>query len=324
MKQVLHRTVNSPLGKRVIFLLLLFASFAMVRPTFIEYKSVLSIIQGIAFVGIASCFLTLLITSGEFDISIGASSSLAAIVTGMLVTHVHMYLWLAVLIGLLSGALVGVINAVVVLYGQVPSFIATISMLFIARSIATYLSQAQAVENFPGLWKGFKGSFMGQYFSIFILIGMVLASEFLLNRTAFGKVVASIGTNKEAARIAGVNVVRVKFLLFILTGVGAALSGIVALLYFSSARNTLGTGWELYAIAGLVIGGTSLFGGRGTVIGLLIGLVLLQTIASGMVIANIDPWWQTVFTGAIVLVSLGVDRKRKKVFVDEKEIELYS
>jgi ribose/xylose/arabinose/galactoside ABC-type transport system permease subunit len=92
---------------------------------------------------------------------------------------------------------------------------------------------------------------------------------------------------------------------------------VVAVVYFSSARNTLGAGWELYAIAALVIGGTSLFGGRGTVIGLLIGLLIMQTIASGMVVASIDPWWQTVLTGAIVLFSLAVDRKRKKVFVDK-------
>ncbi|MEI9907802.1 MAG: ABC transporter permease [Actinomycetota bacterium] len=308
----------SPLIKRLIFVLAIFGIFVLLKPSFASYDSVLAIVQGIVFVGISSVFLTLLITAGEFDISIGATSCLAAIVTGLLVTNQHMNLWLAILIGLFTGAIVGAINAVVVLYGNVPSFIASISMLFIARSVATYFSQAEAIENFPGLWHGFKESWIGQYFSIIVLIVLIIVGEIILNHTNFGKVVASIGSNKEAARIAGVNVIKTKFLLFIMCGVGAALSGVVAVIHFSSARNTLGSGWELYAIAGLVIGGTSLFGGRGTVIGLFIGLMLMQTIASGLVVANIDPWWQTVITGVIVLVSLGVDKKRKKIFVNEE------
>ena len=307
----------SPIGKRVIFVFVIFGAFALLKNSFATYDSILSIVQGIAFVGIASAFLTLLITSGEFDISIGANAALAAIVAGELVAKSHLSLGLSIFLTLLVGLVIGAINGAVVLIAKVPSFIATIAMLFIARSFSVYISQAKAIENFPGLWKGFKESFMGQYFSIFVMLVVILIGEFILNHTTFGKVIAAIGANKEAARIAGINVIRTKFILFMLTGVGAALAGIVADIHFSSARSSLGTGWELYAIAGLVIGGTSLFGGRGTVVGLLIGLLLMQIIASGMVAGGIDPWWQTVITGVIVLISLGIDRKRKKVFVNE-------
>jgi ribose transport system permease protein len=119
----------------------------------------------------------------------------------------------------------------------------------------------------------------------------------------------------EAARIAGVNVKRVKTILFVFTGIGAALSGYVADIYFSSSRTSLGSGWELLAIAGLVIGGNSLFGGRGTILGLVLGILLMQIVATDMVISNINQWWQTVITGVVVLISLGVDKKRKKVVV---------
>jgi ribose transport system permease protein len=317
MEKVIRGIVFSFLAKRVYFLLGIILSFAILQPTFVRFNSLYSVVQGIVFVGIASAFLTLLITSGEFDISIGSTAGLAAIVSGILATEHNVNFWLAVLAGLITGAIVGAVNGLVVLYGKVPSFIATISMLFIARSLTTYFIQAGAVEDFPQPWVGFKGSFIGEYVSFFILILMIFLCEYILNHTSFGKTVAAIGSNPEAARIAGINVLKVKFTLFVLTGIGAGLSGVVAVVYFSSARNTLGAGWELYAIAALVIGGTSLFGGRGTVIGLLIGLLIMQTIASGMVVASIDPWWQTVLTGAIVLFSLAVDRKRKKVFVDK-------
>lgn len=314
--KIKKRVTLSPIAKRILFVVVIFGIFSLLKPAFATYDSILSIIQGIAFVGISSVFLTLLITAGEFDISIGATTALSAIVAGMLTTHLHVNFFLSVLASLLVGMLIGFINAMVVIYGNVPSFIASIAMLFIGRSLATYISQAKAIENFPEPWHGFKESLFGRYFAIVIFILIVLIGEFLLNRTNFGKVVAAIGSNKEAARISGINVKRVKIILFILTGLGAALAGVIADIHFSSSRAGLGTGWELFAIAGLVIGGTSLFGGRGTVIGLLLGLLLMQIIASGMVVANIDPWWQTVITGVIVLVSLGIDKKRKKVFAD--------
>lgn len=306
---------TTPLAKRVIFVLLVFGIFTFLKPEFATYASILSIVQGIVFVGLSSTFLTLLIAAGEFDISIGATTALSAIVGGMLATHLHVNMFLCFCASIAVGVVVGLINAIVVLYGNVPSFIATIAMLFIARSLADFISQSEPILNFPQPWHGFKDSFIGHYFSIFILVILVIFAEILLNHTNFGKVAASIGSNKEAARIAGINVNRVKMILFVLTGVGAALSGYVANIYFSSSRTSLGSGWELLAIAGLVIGGNSLFGGRGTVLGLVLGILLMQIVATGMVISNINQWWQTVITGVVVLISLGVDKKRKKVFV---------
>ena len=306
----------SPFVKRLIFLVVVFAIFAGLNPAFANYASILSIVQGIAFVGIASVFLVLLITAGEFDISIGATAALSALTSAMLVTKQGYSIPIALSISLGAGILVGLINGLVVIYGKVPSFIATIAMLFMCKSLATFISEGKGIADFPDLYEGFKQSLIGQYFSILVFILFVLVGEFILNRTNFGKVIAAVGSNPEAARTAGINTNRVKLLLFMATGCGAALAGFLSLLHFSSAWFTLGSGWELLAIAGLVIGGTSLFGGRGTVTGLFLGLLLMQVVASGMVASSIDPWWQTVITGVIVLVSLSVDMKRKKVKTD--------
>jgi ribose transport system permease protein len=306
----------SPFVKRLIFVAVIFVIFAGLNPAFANYASILSIVQGITFVGIASIFLVLLITSGEFDISIGATAALSALTSAILVTKQGYSMPIAFLISLVAGTLVGLINGIVVIYGKVPSFIATIAMLFMCKSLATYISEGKGIADFPDLYEGFKQSLFGQYFSIFLFIVMIIVGEFILNRTNFGKVIAAVGSNPEAARTAGINTNRVKLLLFMATGCGAALAGFLSLLHFSSAWFTLGSGWELLAIAGMVIGGTSLFGGRGTVTGLFLGLLLMQVVASGMVASHIDPWWQTVITGVIVLVSLSVDMKRKKVKTD--------
>jgi ribose transport system permease protein len=306
----------SPFVKRVIFVAVVFAIFTGLNPAFANYGSILSIIQGIAFVGIASVFLVLLITAGEFDISIGANAALSALTPAILVTKQGYSIPIALLITIAVGASVGLLNGLVVIYGKVPSFIATIAMLFMCKSLATYISEGKGISDFPDLYDGFKETLFGQYFSILVFIAFIFVGEFILNRTNFGKVIAAVGSNPEAARTAGINANRVKLILFVVTGCGAALAGFLSLVHFNSTWFTLGSGWELLAIAGLVIGGTSLFGGRGTVIGLFLGLLLMQVVASGMVASRIDPWWQTVITGVIVLVSLSVDMKRKKVKTD--------
>jgi len=206
----------SPFVKRVIFVAVVFAIFAGLNPAFANYASILSIIQGIAFVGIASVFLVLLITAGEFDISIGATAALSALTPAILVTKQGYNIPTALLITLGVGASVGLLNGLVVIYGKVPSFIATIAMLFMCKSLATYISEGKGISDFPDLYDGFKETLFGQYFSILVFIAFIFVGEFILNRTNFGKVIAAVGSNPEAARTAGINANRVKLTLFVL------------------------------------------------------------------------------------------------------------
>lgn len=307
---------------RAVFLIAVVAIFALQNPAFINGASIRSVIQGLVFVGIAAVFLTILITAGEFDISVGANAALAGTLAAQYVVGGEGVAdnrspWSGLLIGVLVGLIIGLINAFVVLFGNVPSFIATIAMLFIARSLATYIPGGKPIPGYRDSWAeqgiNFQESFFLSNFSIIVLVVMIVVGHIILKRTHFGVVVASIGSNKEAARTSGTQVKRVKTILFALTGAGAGLAGAVSVLHFGSIYFSLGSGWELTAIAAIVLGGTSLFGGRGTIIGLLFGLALMQTIASGMVAVGIDPWWQTVITGGIVLATLVVEQLRRKV-----------
>lgn len=307
---------------RAAFLILIIALFAIQNPAFINGASILSVVQGMVFVGIAAVFLTILITSGEFDISVGANAALAGTLAAQFVVGGEGVAddrspWAGLLIGVFVGLVIGLINAFIVLVGNVPSFIATIAMLFIAKSLATYIPGGKPIPGYRDSWEAdgivFRESFFLSNFSIIVFILMIVVGHIILKRTHFGVVVSSIGSNKEAARTSGTQVKRVKTILFALTGAGAGLAGAVSVFHFGSIYFSLGQGWELTAIAAIVLGGTSLFGGRGSIIGLLFGLALMQTIASGMVAVGIDPWWQTVITGAIVLATLVVEQLRRKV-----------
>lgn len=306
---------------RIAFLIAVVGIFALQNPAFINGASILSVIQGMVFVGIAAVFLTILITSGEFDISVGANAALAGTLAAQYVVGGEGVAddrspWSGLLIGIAVGTVIGLINAFVVLVGNVPSFIATIAMLFIAKSLATYIPDGKPIPGYRDSWEAaginFRESFFLKNFSIIVLILMIIIGHVILKRTHFGVVVSSIGSNKEAARTSGTQVKRVKTILFALTGAGAGLAGAISVLHFGSIYFSLGQGWELTAIAAIVLGGTSLFGGKGSVIGLLFGLALMQTIASGMVAVGIDPWWQTVITGGIVLATLVVEQLRRK------------
>jgi ribose/xylose/arabinose/galactoside ABC-type transport system permease subunit len=307
---------------RLAVLIAVIGLFAFLNPAFVSSASLLSVLQGLVFVGIAAVFLTILITSGEFDISIGANAALSGTLAALFVVagegiEDDRSPWLGLLVATLVGLAIGLINALVVLVGNVPSFIATIAMLFIAKSLATFIPGGKPVPNYRASWEAegivFRDSFFLTNFSIIVFVVMIVVGHIILKRTHFGVVAASIGSNQEAARTSGAPVKGIKTLLFALTGAGAGLAGGVSVLHFGSIYFALGAGWELTAIAAIVLGGTSLFGGKGSIFGLLFGLALMQSIASGMVAVGIDPWWQTVITGGIVLAVLVAEQLRKKV-----------
>ena len=321
-------------SSRIVFLIIVVGFFGSQNSAFLSSASFRAVFQGLVFTGIAAVFLTILITSGEFDISIGANAALAGTIAAYFVVRgdhepwngtrttylpdgVHQSPFLGLLIGTLVGVAIGLVNAAVVLIGKVPSFIATIGMLFIAKSLATYIPGGKPVSGYLDHARAsnptFYQSFFVSNFSIIVFVIMIVIGHIILKKMNFGRVVAAIGSNKEAARTSGVQVTKIKALLFVLTGAGAGLAGAVSVFHFGAIYFSLGSGWELTAIAAIVLGGTSLFGGRGTIIGLLYGLFLMQSIASGMVAVGIDPWWQTVITGAIVLITLVIERVRERV-----------
>lgn len=306
--------LRAPELRRVAVLALVLALFTVLNPAFLSPGSLAAVVQALAFVGIVAVGQTLLIIAGEFDLSVGSTAALASMSAALLMTRGNVDPVLSMLVGLAVGGLVGLANAVLVLRAAIPSFIATIGMLFVARGVTVYISNAKPVNPLPAV-VGQLGALhvAGISLSIVTLLLLVVIGSVLVQRTAFGRLICATGGNAEAARIAGVKTMRIKATLFVTVGVLAGLSGILSIIHFGSASHTTGTGWELAAIAAVVVGGTSLFGGTGTVLGTLIGLAILQAITNGLVAANIDPWWQTVTIGLIMIASVSVDLARRRV-----------
>jgi ribose transport system permease protein len=312
---LVRRFVQAPETKPLAFLILVFGVFTLMNPAFLSGASFMAILQALAFIGIVSVGMTLLIVAGEFDLSVGSVAALANVTAALLMAKVGLDPVLSLLIGLGVGALVGAVNALLVLGFGVLSFIATIGMMFVARGLAVWLSSAKPIHPLPP-FANYIGDIrvLGLSLSVFVFLLLVVAGAFVLARTNFGCLVRATGGNAEAAHIAGVKTEHTKLLLFVLSGALAGLAGTLTLVHFGTGTNEMGNGWELTAIAAVVIGGTSLLGGAGTVIGTFIGLMIIHVIVFGMVAAHIDPWWQIVATGVIMLLSLtaeAVSRRRR-------------
>jgi ribose transport system permease protein len=313
--------VSAPEMKRFAVLVAVVAIFAIQEPRFLRPESMSAIVQAMSLIGIVAVGQTLLIIAGEFDLSVGSNAALASAVAGVVAAHQVEGANLAlvpgvdpavsILVGLAVGMAVGAVNAVVVLVGRIPSFIATIAMLGIARGLTAYISEAKAMR-LPDMTQLSWLDTGPVSLSVAFLLVCILVGHFVVVRMNFGRTICATGSNPEAARIAGVNTVRVKASLFVITGLLAGLAGVINNVHFKSTTIATGSGWELLAVAAVVVGGTSLFGGSGTLIGTLIGLAILQTITSGLVVIHIDPWWQQVLIGLIMLLSVSIDSIRRR------------
>ena len=296
---------RAPEFKRLGVLVAVLALFGFLNPRFLGVESFVAILQATAFVGIVAIGQTMLIVAGEFDLSVGSVAALSSVSAALLMTTSGLDPFVAMAIGIVIGALVGLVNSILVLKVAIPSFIATIGMLFVVRGLTVY-TLPPVVHSLGDV------KLAGISVSIVIFLSLVVVCAFILNRTTFGRLIRATGGNPEAARIAGVRTVRTKVMLFVFVGILASFAGILSIMYFGSGTSTTGTGWELSAIAAVVVGGTSLFGGSGTVVGTFLGLLILQSIANGMVAAQIDPWWQTITIGVIMLFSVSVDLIRRR------------
>ncbi len=296
-------------------------AFGLSSEHFFQYGNLTLILNTLAFVGIVAIAQTMLVISGEFDLSVGAVAALAGYVCTGLVVGQGWPLAGGLVAGLLVGVLFGIVNGVAVTRLRVPSFIVTIGTLYIARGLVDYLSHGESIYPLPdGLTEfGSTTFFNGISVMVFVLLGVAVAGELLLRRTVFGRRLFVTGGNAEAARVIGVDTRRVKVQAFMLSGLLAATAGILQCASLGTGDPSVGNGWELTTIAAVVIGGTSLFGGAGTALGTLVGIVTLQVISNGVVSLGLETNWQTIAVGLLMIVLVALDALRRKAFsADER------
>lgn len=275
---------------------------------FLSWSNILVILQQAAIIGVISIGVTFVITSGGIDLSVGSVLGLASVWATTLATQTMAedFHWIVMVFTAIAvGTAAGVINGVIVAYGKVVSFIATLAMLVAARGLAEILSgrktQIVQVESFKDT---FRNDLLGIPVIVWIFAIVAVAGWFLLNRTTFGRRTVAIGGNPEAARLAGLKIKRHTVMVFALSGMTAGIAAVMMMARTTAGSSTNGYLYELDAIAAVVVGGTLLIGGRGSIVGTVFGVLIFATLTNVFIQNNLDISAQALAKGAIIVVAV--------------------
>lgn len=295
-------------------LVALFLFFSIASPVFFTQNNIISILLATAVNGVLAVGVTFVIITGGIDLSIGTGMTFASVMTGVAVTNMGLPIGVGVLVGLATGALIGFVNGVCVAKLKIPAFIATLGMMMITKGLSLVVSGAKPIyfidtPNFAKISTKTLMFGVPRAVVIFFLAGIV--AHIILNKTLLGRYTFAIGSNEQATRLSGINTDRWKILIHVVTGVFVGLAGVLMAARLNSAQPALGQGYELDAIAAVVIGGTSLSGGKGTISGTIIGAFLMSTLLNGLRIMSVPQEWQTVLTGIIVIGAVFLDIYRR-------------
>lgn len=286
--------------------------FSIMNPLFLAPGNILNIIRQVSFNAILAMGMLMVIITGGIDLSVGSVVALAAVVTASFVKADSQILpvALAVAAGLGIGAVCGFFNGILVTKGKLAPFIATMVTMTMARGAAQLFTKGRPVTGllpqFDFLGAGF---IFGIPVPIYILVVVVLITHFILTYTRTGRYIYAVGGNEQSALASGLKVHRMKLIVHTFSGMMAALVGIILTARLNSASPVLGEGYELDAIAAVVIGGASMNGGKGKVIGTVVGALIIGTISNGLDILNVSSYWQQIIKGIIILVAVLLDKK---------------
>jgi ribose transport system permease protein len=297
-------------------ILILCGSLSVISPNFLTATNLSNILINSAPLALAATGLTLVIICGDLDLSVGSTMALVSTSSALLMSNFGLPIYIAFGIGLIVGALVGFINGLLSVKVNIPSFIVTLAMMSVARGIALVLSDGSAVTNLPeSVTKIASGRLLGLSFIIWIPIIIIPIIGFLLSRTVLGLNIYSIGGNKEAAILAGVPESKTRIMALTLSGLMAGIAGVISTSRLGVGSPIIAEDLILDAIAAVVIGGTSLFGGIGKISGTIFGVLLIAIIKNGLVLLNVSPFYQRVAIGIVILIASVFDamgRRNKK------------
>lgn len=287
-------------------------AISMATPAFLSKQNVLNLLRQSSIIGIISAGMTFVIISGNFDISVGAVAALSGVIVMRLATT-GTNLFLAIIAAIVVCAIIGLVNGIMVAKVNVPSLIATMAMVTIVRGILLMITGGYPItQTIPMLDSLGNGYFLGIPMPVIVFILVVIVSYIVLTQTKFGRNVYSIGGNQDASKLNGINVDNQKIKVFIINAVLAAIAGLVLTGRLGTASPVAGDSYDMDAIASVVIGGTSVSGGSGSVLKTIIGVLLMSVINNSFNLLGIDIFFQYIFKGLIILVAVGFDSYSKK------------
>ncbi len=314
-----------------IALLILFGFFAIYSDSFMQTNNLIILTKQVAINAILGIGMTYVILTGGIDLSVGSIVGLCGIVAGGLINEglvlsvfdvvIYFNIWIVMGLTIICGMLVGMVNGVLVTRFSVAPFIATLGTLYIARGLALLRNSGATFPNLvgdpelgnTGFPKLGSGELLGLPYSIWIMAGLAIIGTFIAMKTPFGRQIYAIGGNQRAARLSGVRVKQVTLMAYVISGFCAAIVGLIITSQLVSAHPATGDSFELNAIAAVVLGGTSLSGGRGTIGGTIIGAFVIGVLSNGMIIEGVSSFWQTVIKGVVIILAVMIDQFQQRL-----------
>ena len=279
--------------------------FTVLNKNFLNYSNFLTVLQQMVLNGILAVGMMFTIITGGIDLSVGCTYAITGIVVASCTVNYGMNPFLAILVGILIGAVLGAFNGFLINQLKLQPFIATLGTMSLYRGIAYVVTGGVPVTNVPTSYRDiFNGIVFGGVRSyIIVMVVVFVIAHILLSKMRSGDYLYAVGGNEEAAKLSGVNVIKTKYIAYIFCGICAAIAGMIMLASLGSAEATAGQAYETNAIAAAAIGGTRMAGGKGTALGTFIGALMLAVLKVGMVVINVDSFWQFVVTGIIIIVA---------------------
>jgi len=297
----------------LIALLVVSLVIGALEPVFFSPINILNVIRQISIIGIIAIGETMVILLGGIDLSVGAVVAFTGAVAAKLLVETGWAIPLAIAAALVVGLGIGVANGFISRKGGMHPFIVTLGTLSIFRGLTLILAGGRPISGLPEtfLWLG--GGEIGSIpVPVILFLGLIIAAGFMLSRTTFGRKIYAIGGNEEAARLSGIAVDRIYITAFAIAGLLSGLGGVVLTSRLNSAELVAGQGYELDVIASVVIGGTSLFGGVGSVYGTLVGALLIGVISNGLNLLGVSSYWQLVVKGLVIIIAALIDNLKRR------------
>ncbi|HZG17843.1 MAG TPA: ABC transporter permease [Candidatus Bathyarchaeia archaeon] len=302
-------------------LIVLILVFSMLSSNFFQFSNLVGILLSTAVIGVLALGATFVIITGGIDLSVGTVMTFSAVMTGTVITSWGLPIPVGIVGGILAGALCGLISGVAIAKMKIPPFIATLAMMMITKGLSLVISGTKPIYflDTPEFSEVAMGSILNAIIpgleipnAVLILFALAILASILLSKTIVGRYNFAIGSNEEATRLSGVNVDYWKMVIYTITGVFSGIAGILMASRLNSAQPALGMGYELEAIAAVVIGGTSLSGGKGTILGTVIGALIMSVLTNGLRILSVPQEWQTVVVGVVILCAVYTDILRRR------------
>ena len=309
-KKIDYKQLLKNNGILIVFFLIC-VGLSILSPYFMTTNNILNIFRQTSIYGIIAVGMTFVILTGGIDLSVGSILALSGMIAAGLMKNNEMGIFIASVVAILVGAGIGLINGVLITKGKIAPFVVTLGMVTIARGLTLIYSKGYPISGFSAEFRYLGGGyFLGIPIPVIIFIVTVALAWFILNHTRLGRYTYAIGGNEETVKLSGINVNFYKTMVYVIVGIASSLSALILTSRLNSAEAIAGQGYELDVIAAVVIGGTSLSGGRGSIIGTLIGALLIGVINNGMNLLGISPYFQQVVKGALIIGAVILDRLR--------------